>query len=232
MFFLPCVILFSSLFFPPVFPLCILQCIHGSAPRSERDAVYTRWEMLLNYLLFLRHNLSFEKVQRMTTNVSLFMLIGSRASEWLPTLSKALQDIGALRTVEPDSLLPSASLSSFLSSSLSSSVLSSSSATDGSSDPTSLDFSVPAFPLPGSGQSIFFIIDSTYVEDVPGLIGHIRKSQPCARVLVVTSSPSWLRARDALKAGAVDYIKKSLDAENLRQSVEIALQRTVPELGR
>lgn len=77
-------------------------------------------------------------------------------------------------------------------------------------------------------ESTLFIIDATYTENVTAMINHIRSQYPQARVLVVTSSPSWSRARDAFKAGAVDYIKKSVDAESVRYSVQMALQKEVP----
>ena len=150
---------------------------------------------------FLWNNLLPKKAQRMTTKLLSFFLIGSRASEWLPTLNNALQAMGALRTIEPDSF------SSFSPASLSSSL---------------------SVSLPLSDESTLFIIDATYVEDVPSMIQHIRMRYPHPRVLVVTSAPSWSRARDALKAGAVDYIKKSLDAECVRQSIQLALQKTLP----
>lgn len=68
------------------------------------------------------------------------------------------------------------------------------------------------------------IIDSLAVENVPQLVSAIRNQQPDTRVVVVTSSPTWRRARDAFYAGASDYIRKSYDSKELTAVLQAALQ--------
>src|SRR5262245_28039015 len=75
---------------------------------------------------------------------------------------------------------------------------------------------------------LLYIIDNTYVEDVPDVIRKIRKMDAGARVLVVTGSPTWTRARDALKAGAIDYVKKTMDVAELRSIMKLALMKMLP----
>lgn len=60
------------------------------------------------------------------------------------------------------------------------------------------------------------LIDAGSVEDLPLLISRLRHQAEQARIVVVTVSPTWKRARAALQAGAFDYVKISLDAGNLR----------------
>lgn len=60
------------------------------------------------------------------------------------------------------------------------------------------------------------IVDATAVDDAPALVTSIRARRPSARVVVVTASPTWRRAREAFQAGAVDYIPKSMNSEDLR----------------
>lgn len=74
----------------------------------------------------------------------------------------------------------------------------------------------------------FVIVDATYVQDVIPIIRTIRHHHRETRVLVVTASPSWKRARDVLKAGAVDYVKKSVDAAKVQQLIADALTKGQP----
>lgn len=70
------------------------------------------------------------------------------------------------------------------------------------------------------------IVDATIVNDTPLLVSRIRAQRPDARVVVVTASPTWQRARDVFYAGATDYIRKSLNKEELLSAFQIALAKT------
>jgi len=67
------------------------------------------------------------------------------------------------------------------------------------------------------------VIDAARVADVPLLVSCIRTQKPDARIVVATASPTWRRAREAFRAGATDYIRKSMNKEE----VLFALQATV-----
>ncbi len=69
----------------------------------------------------------------------------------------------------------------------------------------------------------FIIVDASLVSEAAPLIRRIRPLQPRARILVVTSSPDWQMAREALKAGANDYISKSYDKRDLQAAVKATL---------
>jgi DNA-binding NtrC family response regulator len=70
------------------------------------------------------------------------------------------------------------------------------------------------------------IIDATMLDSELLLLSEIRSLQPHTRLLVLTASPTWRRARDILKAGAMDYLSKSLsEKEYLNTFLEI-LDRT------
>lgn len=71
-------------------------------------------------------------------------------------------------------------------------------------------------------------IDSAAVRDVPSLVACLRSGYPKARLLVVTASPTWRRAREAFEAGAVDYIRKPFDREDVIGAVQRALQKVLP----
>jgi DNA-binding NtrC family response regulator len=77
-------------------------------------------------------------------------------------------------------------------------------------------------------QPTLYIIDATYVPDVQSVIQTLRKRCHSARILVVASMPTWTRARDALKAGAIDYVKKSLDTTVIQETIEAALKKMLP----
>jgi DNA-binding response OmpR family regulator len=68
------------------------------------------------------------------------------------------------------------------------------------------------------------IIDAGSVEDVILLVSRLRVQRPQLRVVVATASPTWQRARQAFRAGSVDYIRKSWDEGELRSKIEAVLE--------
>ena len=67
------------------------------------------------------------------------------------------------------------------------------------------------------------MLDSATVRDPVGLIATLRSQQPEVKIVVVTASPTWQRARDALQAGADDYFRKSLDETQIRSKIQALL---------
>lgn len=55
----------------------------------------------------------------------------------------------------------------------------------------------------------FILMDALAVQDVLKTIRVLHLHAPKARIIVMTSSPTWQRARDAIKAGATDYVRKT-----------------------
>jgi DNA-binding NtrC family response regulator len=72
------------------------------------------------------------------------------------------------------------------------------------------------------------IIDAACVQDAPALVTQIRAIRPGTRVVVATASPTWQRARDVFRAGATDYIRKSLSKQELQETFAGALSKTPP----
>ena len=72
------------------------------------------------------------------------------------------------------------------------------------------------------------IIDATVVENILSLIATIRHQQSTAKIIVAATSPTWTWAREIFLAGATDYIKKTLDKEELLASIRSALNKTLP----
>jgi DNA-binding response OmpR family regulator len=68
------------------------------------------------------------------------------------------------------------------------------------------------------------IVDSLAVEDVPKFVSSIRAYRSETKVVVVTASPTWRRAREAFYAGASDYIRKTHDTKELTAVLKAALQ--------
>lgn len=69
------------------------------------------------------------------------------------------------------------------------------------------------------------IVDAGTVEDFALLTARIRAQRPDARVIVVTTSLTWRRARDAFQAGAADYLFKSPNKEELFAAIKQALDK-------
>jgi DNA-binding NtrC family response regulator len=70
------------------------------------------------------------------------------------------------------------------------------------------------------------IIDATMLDSEMLLLSQIREMQPDVRLLVLTASPTWRRARDVLKAGAMDYMSKALSEKEYLDAFQELLNRT------
>ncbi|MBE0683966.1 MAG: response regulator [Anaerolineales bacterium] len=72
------------------------------------------------------------------------------------------------------------------------------------------------------------IVDTSYIDNEILLVSRIHAQQPQARILVLTASPTWRRAREALQAGVIDYIKKSLSEREYASILKDALAKKSP----
>ena len=70
------------------------------------------------------------------------------------------------------------------------------------------------------------IIDATTVEQVEKLVSRLCAENPQRRVVVMTASPTWQRARAAFESGAVDYLPKTLPVDELRATFEHLLEQS------
>ena len=69
------------------------------------------------------------------------------------------------------------------------------------------------------------IIDATTVQNTDLLIRRILAQQPQTRVVVVTASPTWQLARASFLAGAIDYILKSPNKDEMMMAIKNALSK-------
>ena len=72
------------------------------------------------------------------------------------------------------------------------------------------------------------IVDASTIRDVLQLVYRLRNHQPGTRIVIVSASPTWLRAREAFRAGAMDYIRKSMNREKARAFFADILARIPP----
>ena len=72
------------------------------------------------------------------------------------------------------------------------------------------------------------ILDATVVEDIDKVVFSLRSRHPNCRIVVITASPTWQRARQAFEAGAIDYLSKSLSLEELRETFAQILNKPLP----
>lgn len=71
------------------------------------------------------------------------------------------------------------------------------------------------------------IVDAGAVHDVASITRDLCQRWPQARVVIATTSPTWKRAREALQAGATDYIRKSLDKKELYSEIKAMLSSSL-----
>lgn len=76
------------------------------------------------------------------------------------------------------------------------------------------------------------LVDAGSISDAASLTSRLRTQRPEAHVIIFTASPTWKRARQALKAGASDYMHRSLNKEELRSTVQAVLKVPPPPLAR
>lgn len=63
------------------------------------------------------------------------------------------------------------------------------------------------------------MIDAGIEEDPALLTNRLKKNYPGVRVIVFTAAPTWEQVREALHAGADDYIGKEVDEITLRDNL-------------
>jgi DNA-binding NtrC family response regulator len=75
------------------------------------------------------------------------------------------------------------------------------------------------------------VVDLNITRNLQDLIARILAEQPNAGVIVASAAPTWRRAREALQAGAIDFINKTLNQEELLSIFRNALIKTPPACG-
>lgn len=76
------------------------------------------------------------------------------------------------------------------------------------------------------------LIDLENTTSLTEMIQQLLHSNPDARIVVTTASPTWRRARECLKAGAVDYVSQSLDPVRLYNDLRSTLGKYLLEGNR
>ena len=70
------------------------------------------------------------------------------------------------------------------------------------------------------------IVDAGAVKSAPETVSQVRDLDPSSRVVVLTSSPHWKIARAVFRAGATDYLLKSLDRAEILMNFRAVLDRS------
>lgn len=72
------------------------------------------------------------------------------------------------------------------------------------------------------------LIDAPKVEDTSLLTSSIRMQKPDARIVVATTSPTWEQAREAFRAGATNYIRRSMNKEEMLCELRTTMGKKPP----
>jgi DNA-binding NtrC family response regulator len=72
------------------------------------------------------------------------------------------------------------------------------------------------------------ILDAALLDNEMLMISEIRRRLPGMRIAVLTASPTWRRAREAIQAGAMDYISKILSGQEYKAIFTDLLARKLP----
>jgi DNA-binding NarL/FixJ family response regulator len=74
------------------------------------------------------------------------------------------------------------------------------------------------------------IVDAGAVTSAATVVSRVRALDPDSKVVVVTASPHWKIARAVFRAGAAEYLHKSLDEAEILASFRTILERE-PAVG-
>jgi response regulator of citrate/malate metabolism len=73
-----------------------------------------------------------------------------------------------------------------------------------------------------------YILDADYLSDTGTLIPGIRRRNPQARILVISSNPDWEALRDAFRLGAIDMIATPTNCASTRLILDKILKSRLP----
>lgn len=79
------------------------------------------------------------------------------------------------------------------------------------------------------GSYDLIIVDAAESSEMIDVVDSLHKQQPLTPIVVVTASPTWRRARQFFLAGAIDYIRKSLDTREIQETFEAFLANSTPD---
>jgi len=79
-----------------------------------------------------------------------------------------------------------------------------------------------------SGRYEIVAVDAAHVKNVEELVSRLRRARPEQRIVVMTASPTWQRARAAFEAGAADYLPKKLSKAELFKSFSKVRRKQPP----
>jgi DNA-binding NarL/FixJ family response regulator len=82
--------------------------------------------------------------------------------------------------------------------------------------------------LPAITEYDLIVIDAGAIEDLASLLAEVRREKPSIPIVVVTTSPTWQRARQVFMLGATDYIRKTMDPDALSTTFEEILSKKAP----
>jgi DNA-binding NtrC family response regulator len=79
--------------------------------------------------------------------------------------------------------------------------------------------------LSAQGYDLIVLDAAETTTDVATLVTQLRDAHPNVPIIVATTSPNWQRARQAFRAGASDYVRKSLDVSRTTESLKDLLDQ-------
>jgi DNA-binding response OmpR family regulator len=71
-------------------------------------------------------------------------------------------------------------------------------------------------------------VDASYVDGVERYVSQLRSEQPDRRIVVLTAAPTWQSARAAFEAGAIDYLPKTLNQNELLKAFRDLNRKRLP----
>ena len=68
------------------------------------------------------------------------------------------------------------------------------------------------------------VSDQDESDSLPQFVSTVCQRWPKAKFIILTASPTWRRTKEVLQAGAVDYIRQTLDEAHLLRELDWSLR--------
>jgi DNA-binding response OmpR family regulator len=72
------------------------------------------------------------------------------------------------------------------------------------------------------------VVDATATDNIERLVSRLRADNLEQRIVVMSASPTWMNARAAFEAGAIDYLPKTLGKDELQKMFKQLLTIPLP----
>ncbi len=69
------------------------------------------------------------------------------------------------------------------------------------------------------------VVDASNLARIPEIVQFLHLKEPGGKIIIVSTTPTWKKAREAFQIGATDYIQKRADPNEMASELEAVLSK-------